>query len=58
MTRPYGISMGVSPREPLSRTSELARAVDEHGFEMLWYIDFQLGMKDVYAAMKPGRPLH
>ena len=43
--------MGVSPREPLSRTSELARAVDRHGFEMLWYIDFQLGMKDVYAAM-------
>ena len=51
MTHSYGISMGVSPREPLSRTSELARAVDQHGFEMLWYIDFQLGMKDVYAAM-------
>ncbi len=51
MTGSYGISMGVSPREPLSRTSELARAVDEHGFEVLWYIDFQLGMKDVYAAM-------
>ena len=51
MTHRYGISMGVSPREPLSRTSELARAVDRHGFEILWYIDFQLGMKDVYAAM-------
>ena len=51
MTGRYGISMGVSPREPLSRTSELARAVDERGFEVLWYIDFQLGMKDVYAAM-------
>ena len=52
-TRPrrYGISMGVSPREPLSRASELAGAVDACGFEALWYIDFQLGMKDVYAAM-------
>ncbi len=47
----YGISMGVSSREPLSRTSELAHAVDIRGFEALWYIDFQLGMKDVYAAM-------
>ena len=51
MTHRYGISLGVSPREPLVRTSELARAIDESGFEVLWYIDFQLGMKDVYAAM-------
>ena len=51
MKRRYGISMGVSPREPLSRTAELARAIDERGFEALWFIDFQLGMKDVYAAM-------
>ena len=51
MTGRYGISLGVSPREPLSRTAELAKAVDERGFEVLWYIDFQLGMKDVYAAM-------
>ena len=51
MTHRYGISLGVSPREPLSRTTELARVVDDGGFEVLWYIDFQLGMKDVYAAM-------
>ncbi len=51
MTNRYGISLGVSPREPLSRTAELARAVDERGFEALWYIDFQIGMKDVYAVM-------
>ena len=51
MSRSYGISLGVSPREPLSRTSELARAIDGSGFDALWYIDFQLGMKDVYAAM-------
>ena len=51
MRHRYGISLGVSPREPLSRTAELARAVDDRGFEALWYIDFQLGMKDVHAAM-------
>ena len=51
MSRRYGISLGVSPREPLSRTAELARAVEDRGFEALWYIDFQLGMKDVYSAM-------
>ncbi len=51
MTHRYGISMGVSPREPLRRVSDLARAVEERGFEALWCIDFQLGMKDVYAAM-------
>ena len=51
MTRGYGISLGVSPREPLSRTSRLARDIDRRGFDILWYIDFQLGMKDVYAAM-------
>jgi 5,10-methylenetetrahydromethanopterin reductase len=47
----WGLSMGVSPREPLSNVKNLARAAEEHGFEALWYIDFQLGMKDVYAAM-------
>ena len=51
MKKRYGISLGVSPREPLSRTAELARRIDLRGFEALWYIDFQLGMKDVYAAM-------
>lgn len=51
MMHRYGISLGVSPREPLRRASELARAVEDRGFEALWYIDFQLGMKDVYAAM-------
>lgn len=47
----WGLSMGVSPREPLSNVPELARAAEKYGFEALWYIDFQLGMKDVYAAM-------
>src|SRR5699024_11504848 len=31
--------------------SELATLADNKGFEAMWFIDFQLGMKDVYAAM-------
>jgi 5,10-methylenetetrahydromethanopterin reductase len=47
----WGLSMGVSPREPLDNVGRLASAAERQGFEALWYIDFQLGMKDVYAAM-------
>jgi len=43
--------MGVSPREPLANVTELAAAAEAKGFEAMWFIDFQLGMKDVYAAM-------
>lgn len=47
----WGLSMGVSPREPLKNVGELAAAAEAHGFDAMWFIDFQLGMKDVYAAM-------
>ncbi len=47
----WGLSMGVSPREPLRKVQEIATAAERHGFDALWFIDFQLGMKDVYAAM-------
>jgi 5,10-methylenetetrahydromethanopterin reductase len=47
----WGLSMGVSPREPLTNVTELASAAEARGFEAMWFIDFQLGMKDVYAAM-------
>ncbi len=47
----WGLSMGVSPREPLANVTELAAAAESKGFEAMWFIDFQLGMKDVYAAM-------
>lgn len=47
----WGLSMGVSPREPLENVQKVATAAEERGFEALWYIDFQLGMKDVYTAM-------
>ena len=47
----WALSMGVSPREPLTNVQTLAREAERLGFEALWYIDFQLGMKDAYAAM-------
>lgn len=47
----WALSMGVSPREPLTNVQTLAAAAEGYGFEALWYIDFQLGMKDAYAAM-------
>lgn len=47
----WGLSMGVSPREPLPNVQALAADAERHGYEALWYIDFQLGMKDVYTAM-------
>ena len=43
--------MGVSPREPLKRVGELAAKAENSGFDAIWFIDHQLGMKDVYAAM-------
>ena len=46
----WGLSMGVSPREPLANVTELASAAEAKGFEAMWFIDFQLGMKDVYAG--------
>lgn len=47
----WGLSMGVSPREPLTNVTDLAKEAEANGFESMWFIDFQLGMKDVYAAM-------
>jgi 5,10-methylenetetrahydromethanopterin reductase len=47
----WGLSMGVSPREPLTNVTDLAASAEARGFEAMWFIDFQLGMKDVYAAM-------
>ena len=51
MVTRFGISRGVSPREPLAAVGELARTVEDLGFDALWFIDHQLGMKDVYTAM-------
>ncbi len=47
----YGISIGVSPREPLENVGRLAADIEAGGFDALWIIDFQIGMKDVYQAL-------
>ena len=51
MVNRFGISRGVSPRETFDQVAEIAKAVEANGFEALWFIDHQLGMKDVYTAM-------
>ena len=51
MVKGFGISMGVSPRETFDQIGAIAGKAEELGFEALWFIDHQLGMKDVYAAM-------
>ena len=51
MIKRFGLSRGVSPREDFKKVGELAKMIEDHGFENLWFIDHQLGMKDVYAAM-------
>ncbi|MBF0276812.1 MAG: LLM class flavin-dependent oxidoreductase [SAR324 cluster bacterium] len=51
MVNRFAISRGVSPRESFDQVAELAKSVENHGFEALWFIDHQLGMKDVYTAM-------
>src|SRR5208337_3548650 len=47
----FGISRGVSPRETFIQVGEIAKEIEDLGFDMLWFVDHQLGMKDVYAAM-------
>jgi 5,10-methylenetetrahydromethanopterin reductase len=47
----FGISMGVSWREPLARIKDLAARAEQHGFDCLWVLDVQFTMKDVYVAM-------
>jgi 5,10-methylenetetrahydromethanopterin reductase len=43
--------MGLSPREPIGRFGDLARAAEEAGFEAAWLADSQLYTKNVYVAL-------
>ncbi|MGH3452350.1 MAG: LLM class flavin-dependent oxidoreductase, partial [Haloechinothrix sp.] len=47
----FGLTYGVSSREPLTRAGELARHAEELGFARMWFVDVQLSMKDAYIAM-------
>ena len=47
----YGVSVGVSPREPLAEFAKSVTEMERAGFAKVWIIDSQLAMKDVYVAM-------
>jgi 5,10-methylenetetrahydromethanopterin reductase len=46
-----GLSYGVGRREPLERVPRIAQLVEEAGFDRLWFVDYQLPMKDSIIAM-------
>lgn len=39
----WGLSMGVSPREPLTNVTELARTTGAATSKAMWFIDFSSG---------------
>jgi 5,10-methylenetetrahydromethanopterin reductase len=47
----FGINLGVSAREPIRRVAEVARAAEGWGLDVVWILDSQLAMKDVYVAL-------
>ena len=47
----FGITRGVSPRETFEQVGQNAREIEDLGFEALWFVDHQLGMKDVYTTI-------
>jgi len=47
----FGFMMGLSPREPIGRFGDLARAAEEAGLEAAWLADSQLYTKNVYVAL-------
>src|SRR5712692_7522666 len=47
----FGLSLGISAREPLRRIGDVARTAEEQGFDAAWVIDSQVVMKDVHVAL-------
>jgi len=45
------VSIGISPRQPLSSFGSQAAELEAEGVSRLWLIDSQLAMKDVYAGL-------
>jgi len=46
-----GMSLGISPREPISHTVEVVQSAEKLGFDSAWIADVQLSMKDCYVAL-------
>lgn len=46
-----GVSLGISPREPIWHTVEVVQQAEELGFDSAWIADVQLSMKDCFSAL-------
>jgi len=46
-----GVSVGISPRQPLTAFAEQAAELEACGADRIWLIDSQLAMKDVYVGL-------
>lgn len=46
-----GVSLGISPREPITHTVEVVQQAEALGFDSAWIADVQLSMKDCFSAM-------
>jgi len=46
-----GISLGISPREPISHTVQVVQNAEGLGFDSVWIADCQMSMKDCYIAL-------
>lgn len=46
-----GLSLGLSPREPMERLVGLAQEAERSGYGHLWVVDSQMAMKDATVAL-------
>ncbi len=46
-----GMSLGISPREPISHTVQVVQNAEKLGFDSVWIADVQMSMKDCYVAL-------
>ena len=46
-----GMSLGISPREPISHTVQVVQNAERLDFDSVWIADVQMSMKDCYIAL-------
>jgi len=47
----FGVSLGISQREPTRRILDLAKEAENAGLDAIWVLDSQLILRDVYVCM-------
>jgi 5,10-methylenetetrahydromethanopterin reductase len=47
----FGISIGISPREPFQHTVEVVKSAERLGFDSVWIADVHLSMKDCFIGL-------